>query len=92
VWGAVLISVGCGMTVAGLILVIPACTNWSLGVLGDVVQKSRDRVENAASSLGEFAGRAQHHFQRAAKTARAGTSRAAGAVETAARQVKEYTS
>ena len=92
VWGAVLIGVGCGMTVAGLVLVIPVCTSWSLGVLGDAFQKSRESVENAASSLGQVAGRAQHHFQTAAKTARTTTSKAAGAVEHAARQVREYTS
>jgi hypothetical protein len=92
VWGAVLIGVGCGLTVTGLVLVIPACTNWSLGVLGDAFQKSREGVETAASTLGEFAGRAQHRFEVAAKTARSGASKAAGAVESAARHVRERTS
>ncbi len=92
VWGAVLIGVGCGLTVTGLVLVIPACTNWSLGLLGDAFQKSKESVESAASTLGEFAGRAQHHFGVAAKTARSQTAKAAGVVETAARNLRERTS
>lgn len=90
--GAVLIGVGCGLTVAGLVLVVPACANWSLSLTEQAWRRGRDSVENAAASLGEFAGRAQHRFEEAAKTAKVTTARAAGAVESAARHVREYTS
>ncbi len=90
--GAVLIGVGCGLTVAGLVLVIPACANWSLSLTEQAWRRGRESVENAAASLGEFAGRTQQRFEDAAKTAKSTTSKAAGAVETAARHVREYTS
>ena len=90
--GAILIGVGCGLTVAGLVLVVPVCTNWSLGLAEQAFRRGRESVENAAATLGEVAGRAQSRFGDAAKAARATTSRAAGAVETAARHVREYTS
>jgi hypothetical protein len=90
--GAILIGIGCGLTAAGLVLVIPAYANWSVDLMGQAFQKGREGLENAASSLGEFAGRAQQRFGDAAKTARSTTSKAAGAVESAARQVREFTS
>jgi len=94
--GAVLIGIGCGLTAAGVALLVPACANWSLGWLGEGIRRSREGVEGAAASLGQFAGRTrhqfQHHFGEAAKTARGATSKAAGAVESAARQVRERTS
>ena len=92
VTGAVLIGIGCGLTAAGLVLVIPACTNWSLGLMEQAFRRGRESVESAAASLGEFAGKAHSRFDEAAKTARTGTSKAAGAVETVARHVREYTS
>ena len=91
-WGAVLIGVGCGLTAAGLVLVVPACMNWSAGLAEQAMRRGRESVENAAASFGEFAGRAQTRFSEAAKTAKTGTARAAGAVETAARHVREYSS
>jgi len=90
--GAVLIGVGCGLTAAGLVLVIPACANWSLSLTEQAWRRGRESVESAAASLGEFAGRTQHRFEEAAKSAKSTTSKAAGAVETAARHVREYTS
>ena len=90
--GAVLIGVGCGLTVAGLVLVIPACANWSLSLTEQAWRRGRESVENAAASLGEFAGRTQHRFEEAAKTAKSSTAKAAGVVESAARHVREYTS
>ena len=92
IWGAVLIGVGCGMTAAGLVLVIPACMNWSAGLVEQAMRRGREGVETAAASLGDFAGRAQSKFGDAAKTAKTGTAKAASAVETAARHVREYTS
>ena len=92
VWGAVLIGAGCGLTAAGLALVIPACMNWSAGLVEQAIRRGREGMENAAASLGEFAGRTQSKFGEAAKTAKSGTAKAAGVVETAARQVREYTS
>lgn len=94
--GAILIGVGVGLTAAGIALIVPACANWSLGWLEEAVTRSRKGMEGAASTLGDFAGRAQerfqHHFQEATKTARNATSVAAGAVESAARHVREHTS
>ena len=73
-------------------LVVPACMNWSAGMMEQAVRRARDGVGNAASSIGEFAGHAQARFGDAAKTAKATTSKAAGVVETAAKHVREYTS
>jgi ABC-type transport system involved in cytochrome bd biosynthesis fused ATPase/permease subunit len=91
VLGAVLIGIGCGLTAAGLALVIPAVASWSLKRAEDAIQKGREQVESAAAMFGEVAGRAQQRFGEAAKTAREKTSKAAGAVETAARKVREFT-
>ena len=90
--GAILIGVGCGLAAAGLVLVIPACVDWSASVLETVIQRGREGVGSAAATLGEFAGRTHSRFDEAAKTAKASTAKAAGAVEMAARHVKEYTS
>ena len=89
--GAVLIGLGCGLTAAGLVLVIPAAANWSLRRAGEAFEKGREQVEEAAALFGDVAGRAQHRFGEAAKAAKKKTSKAAGAVETAARHVREFT-
>lgn len=91
VLGAVLIGVGCGLTAAGLALVIPAIASWSLKRAEEAIQLGRERVEGAAALFGEVAGRAQQRFGEAAKTAKERTSKAASAVETAARKVREFT-
>lgn len=90
--GAVLIGAGVGLTAAGLVLVIPACMNWSAGLVEQAVRKGRESVGSVAESIGDFAGHAQSRFGDAAKTARATTARAAGVLETAARQVRESVS
>lgn len=94
--GAILIGVGCGITAAGLALVIPACADWSLSWMDEAFRRSREGMQGAAATLGDVAGRAQerfqHHFGEAAKSARNATSVAAGAVESAARHVREHTS
>ena len=90
--GAVLIGAGVGLTTAGLVLIVPVCMNWSAGLLEQAIRRSREGVENAAASLGEFAGRAQSRFGEAAKAAKTGTAKAASAVESAARHVREYAS
>ncbi len=90
--GAVLIGVGVGLTAAGLVLVIPACMNWSAGLVEQAMRKSRESVGSAAASLGELAGHAQTRFGEAAKTAKASTAKAAGTVESAARHIREFTS
>jgi hypothetical protein len=91
VLGAVLIGVGCGLAAAGVALLIPVVTDWWLSSAEKAIKKGRKHVENAATALGEVAGKAQQRFGDAAKTARETTSKAASAVETAARHVKEYT-
>jgi hypothetical protein len=90
--GAALIGVGCGLTAIGIALVIPACASWSLSFAEQALKKGRDGVSTAAETLGDIAGKAQHHFGEAAKTARTHTAKAAGVVETAARSVREYAS
>jgi|GEM_PF-1487699 len=94
--GAALIGVGCGLTMVGLALVIPACTNWSLGLMEQAVRKGKEGissgVETAASLAGQVTGMAQKKFEEASKTARQRTAKAAGVVETAARHVREHAS
>jgi hypothetical protein len=90
--GAILIGMGVGLTAAGLVLVIPACLNWSAGLMEQAIRRGREGVGNAAASLGEFAGHAQARFGDAAKTAKATTAKAAGVVESAARNLREYAS
>lgn len=90
--GAALIGVGCGLTAIGMALVIPACASWSLGFAEQALKKGRESVSNAAGALGDIAGKAQHHFGEAAKTAKTHTAKAAGVVEHAARSVREYAS
>ena len=89
--GAVLIGVGCGLTAAGLAIIVPVITDWSRRRAEEYIRKGRERVEDAAAMFGDVAGRAQQRFGEAAKAARHKTSKAAGAVETAARKVREYT-
>ena len=89
--GAILIGVGCGLTVAGIAIVVPVIADWAVRRADEYVRKGRERVEDAAAMFGEVAGRAQQRFGEAAKAARHKTSKAAGAVETAARRVREYT-
>ena len=94
--GAVLIGLGCGLTMVGIAMVVPACTNWSLGVMEEAVRRGRDSLssgmESAASLAGHVKGRAQKRFDEASKAAREKTAKAAGAVETAARRVREQAS
>lgn len=94
--GAALIGFGLGITAMGVALVVPAFTDWSMNTLERAVQKGRDNLaasaETAANFAGQIASRAQQTFSEAAKTARQTTARAAGAVENAARNVREYAS
>ncbi len=94
--GAALIGLGCGLTAVGIALVIPACTNWSLGLMEQAIKKGREGlssgVETAASLAGQISGMAHRKFGDASKSAREKTAQAAGAVETAARRVREHAS
>ena len=94
--GAALIGVGCGLTAVGIAMVLPIWTQWSLGVVQEATKKWRETVssgvETAATFAGQVSGMAQRKFGEASKTARDRTAKAAGAVETAARRVREYTS
>lgn len=94
--GALLIGVGCGLTAVGIAMVIPACTNWSLGLIDETVKRGRDTinsgVETAASLAGQLSGTAQRKFGEASKTARERTAKAAEVVEHAARRVRETAS
>ncbi len=90
--GALLIGIGCGVAAVGVALVVPACTDWSLSVADRALRRGREAIGNAADTFAEVAGSASQHFDSAAKAARAGTVKAAGAVEQAARQVREFAS
>ncbi|MBV9404451.1 MAG: hypothetical protein JO211_03835 [Acidobacteriaceae bacterium] len=94
--GALLIGVGCGMAAVGFAMVIPACANWSLGMVDEAVKRGRDTlssgIETAASLAGHLSGKAQRKFSDASKSARHTTAKAAEAVETAARRVREHAS
>jgi hypothetical protein len=94
--GAALIGIGMGLTAVGVAMVIPAITDWSLDLFDETTRRWRETinsgVETAASVAGNISGAAQRKFAEASKTARERTAKAAGAVETAARQVREYAS
>jgi hypothetical protein len=90
--GALLIGVGCGLAAVGVALVVPAVANWSLSATDRAIRRSRELIGSAADTFAEVAGSASTHFDTAAKVAKSGTAKAAGAVETAARQVREYAS
>lgn len=93
--GAALIGLGCGLTMVGIALVIPALTDWSVGLMGQAVRKGQEGISSgvgtAASLAGQVTGMAQRRFQEASKTAREKTAKAAEAVEHAARRVREQT-
>lgn len=94
VWGAVLIGAGVGLAVVGVSMLVPACTNWAMDAMDEAVRRGRDTissgVESAASLAGNISGVAQRKFTEASKTARGHAAKAAGAVEHAARQVRQY--
>jgi len=90
--GALFIGLGCGLAAVGVALVVPACANWSLSLADRALRRGREAVGTAADTFAEVAGSASQHFETAAKAAKVGTAKAAGAVESAARQVREYAS
>ncbi|MFL6352217.1 MAG: hypothetical protein ACJ74Z_10255 [Bryobacteraceae bacterium] len=69
-----LIGVGCGLAAIGVAVAVPACASWSRGRLESAFRRGREGVvssiESAAATVGEFAGRAQHKFENAARAAR----------------------
>ena len=94
--GAALIGVGFGLTAVGIAMVVPACTNWTLGLFDETVRRGHETLHTsigtAASLAGNLSGVAQRKFAEASKTARQSTAKAAGVVETAARNLREYAS
>lgn len=94
VLGSVLIGVGVGLTIVGVAMVIPACTNWALSAMDETVRRGRETintgVESAASLAGNLSGVAQRKFTEASRVARERAAKAAGAVESAARHIREY--
>jgi hypothetical protein len=90
--GALCIGIGCGLAAVGVALVVPAVANWSMSTAERALRRSREVIGSAADHFAEVAGSASHHFDTAAKVAKAGTVKAAGAVESAARQVREFAS
>jgi len=92
VLGAVFIGLGCSLAAIGIAMVIPAAADWSLSFADRAMRRGREAVGSAADTLAEFAGSASQHFDTASKAAKAGTVKAASAVEHAARQVREFAS
>ena len=90
--GALCIGLGCGLAAVGVALVVPAMANWSLSATDRAIRRSRELIGSAADTFAEVAGSASHHFDTAQKVAKASTVKAAGAVESAARQVREFAS
>jgi len=90
--GALCIGLGFGLAAVGVALVVPACADWSLSIADRALRRGKEAIGSAADTFAEVAGSASQHFDTAAKVARAGTVKAAGVVENAARQVKEYAS
>ncbi len=90
--GALCIGLGFGLAAVGVALVVPACTDWSLSVADRALRRGREALGSAAETFAEVAGTASQHFDTAAKAAKVGTAKAAGVVESAARQVREYAS
>ncbi len=94
VWGAVLIGAGIGLAVVGAAMLVPACTNWAMDAMDEAVRRGRETintgVETAASLAGNISGVAQRKFSEASKTARERAAKAAGAVEQAARHVRQF--
>jgi hypothetical protein len=90
--GAALIGVGCGLTAIGIAMVVPAAAGWSLSFAETAIKRGREGMGSAAGFIGEVAGTAKHHFGEATKQAKVHTAKAASAVETAARSVREYAS
>jgi hypothetical protein len=72
--GAVLIGLGCGLAAVGVALVIPACANWSRGLIEDVLPRSKKGITSAAGSIaslaGQISGMAQRKFQEGSEIAR----------------------
>jgi len=92
VLGALFIGLGFGLAAVGVALVVPACADWSLSIADRALRRGREAIGSAADTFAEVAGSASQHFDTAAKVAKVGTAKAAGAVENAARQVREYAS
>jgi hypothetical protein len=90
--GALCIGLGCGLAAVGIALVVPACANWSASLAERAIRRSREAVGSAADTFAEVAGSASHHFEAASKAAKVTTVKAASAVESAARQVREFAS
>lgn len=94
--GAGLIGLGFGLTAVGIAMVVPACTNWSLGLMEQAMKKGKETlhssVESAANLAGQIHGTAYKKFDEASSAARASAAKAAGTVENAARHVREYAS
>ena len=94
--GAALIGVGFGLAAVGMAMAVPACANWSLGLVDEAVKRGRETlhsgVETAASFAGQLHGTAHRKFGEASETAKQKTAKAAGAVENAARRVREHAS
>jgi len=91
--GLVLISIGAGLTTAGIALVVPICATWSRSKLLRAYRNAKQGllsgIEDAAEALGEMASKAQEPLGQAAKAARQTTAIAAGSIESAAHYIKE---
>ena len=93
VWGLVLIGAGVGLAMAGAAMVTPVCAAWSRDKLQDAYEKRKKTIVSglgtAAETLGDLAAKMQQPLAGAAQAAKQTTAIAAGAIESAARHVRE---
>jgi hypothetical protein len=91
--GFTLVAVGAGLSMAGLAVLAPICYSWSRSIAETAYRRGKENVlvgmDEAANRLKRVADAAQGPLGDAAKAARHTTALAAGALEAAARHVRE---
>lgn len=91
--GFTLVAIGAGLSVAGLAVLAPVCYAWSRSLAESAYRRGKQNVlvgiDEATTRLKKVADAAQGPVGEVAKAARHTTAVAAGAVEAAARHVRE---
>jgi len=91
--GFSLLALGAGLSVAGIAVLAPVCYAWSRATAENAYRKGKENVltgiDEAATRLKDVAEKAQGSLGDVAKVARHTTAVGAGAVEAAARYVRE---
>lgn len=91
--GAVLVGLGTGIAAFGAVLVVPALMSRASSTFAGVSDKLKDSVRSglhsASDVFNEVASRSQVPIGEAAKAMKHTTAVAAGAIESAARHIRE---